>query len=849
MLTERFNVAAQRAIKEAVQLAEKSGHRHVGTPHLLSALLAPEDTPARTWLERVGIEVSVLRRRQDERLKRAPLAPPGSLGTAHRTLEAAFARADELATASGSPYIGVDHLLLGLLEDEDVRDDLEAGGLDADSGRALRTNLVAKDHRPAPKPPAELEHLARFTVDLTARARAGKLDRVIGRDSEIRQLIQILSRRLKNNPVIVGEPGVGKTALVEGLAQRIAFAAVPDNLMDHAVLALDLGALVAGTKLRGEFEERMKNILREVAEAGNVLLFIDELHMLVGTGSTQGSTDAANLLKPALSRGELRCIGSTTLAEYRKHIERDSALSRRFQLVLVEEPTQEQAVTILRGLKETYEVHHGVKITDAAIHAAVRLSSRYVPDRFLPDKAIDLIDHAAASIRTELASRPEALERLGEQVSHLEIELKALEQEGGAQSAKAQGVMSRLEEQKAELARLTEIWQRERRAVLEVQAAKRDLEDAKREMETRIREEDYTRVAELQYKIIPERQRRVEALGGEELTEVRFLRQEVLDRDVAEAVSRLTGIPVTQLVDAELERLLEAEAILGGRVVGQVAAVTAVAKALRRARAGVQDPSRPLGSFLFLGPTGVGKTELAKALAELMFGSERALVRFDMSEYMEKHAVARLIGAPPGYVGYDEGGVLTNRVRRRPYSVILFDEVEKAHGDVFNLLLQVLDEGRLTDSAGSTVDFKNTILVLTSNLGASVIDLEPERQEQAMRRAAKAHFRPELLNRLDDTLVFSPLSRAQLGDIVDIQLDRLRALLADRELELEVSADARAWLAERGWDPEYGARPLKRLIQAEIQDRLADLALRHPGQWRGRVELGEEGIAVSRVEA
>jgi ATP-dependent Clp protease ATP-binding subunit ClpB len=641
--------------------------------------------------------------------------------------------------------------------------------------------------------------------------------------------------------VLVGEPGVGKTAIVEGLAARIVQGRVPDTLLDHVVYSLDVGALLAGTKFRGEFEERFKRVLAEVADAGNVILFVDELHTLMGAGGAEGSTDASNLIKPALSRGDLRVIGSTTVTEYRKHIEKDAAFSRRFQLVSIDEPAQDQAVTILRGLKETYEVYHAVRITDAAILAAVQLSSRYVTERFLPDKAIDVLDQAAASLRMEAASRPEEIEKLDEQILHKEIEIRAREADNQGRPTDASSLLrAQVEELKAKRAGLVTLWEREKNGVLGVQEAKRELEAARREMEVKIREQDFARVAELQYKVIPDRERRLTELGEIPVEQIRYVRQEVTEKDVAEAVSRLTRIPVSRMLEEEMDKLVRMEQLLAARVVGQDEAVRAIATAVRRARSGLQDPSRPLGSFLMLGPTGVGKTELAKALAEFLFDDERAMVRLDMSEYMEKHSASRLVGAPPGYVGYEEGGQLTNPVRRRPYSVILLDEVEKAHQDVFNVLLQLLDEGRLTDNQGTTVNFRNTLVLMTSNLGTGDGDgrtsrtgdrLQHDVEEDyaaARERAvagARRFFRPEFMNRLDDVLVFRPLDRARMLPIAGLQVKRLARMLEDRGIRLTVSDAALEWLAERGFDPTYGARPLKRTVQTEIQDRIADLLL------------------------
>ena len=829
MLIERFTVSAQAAIAGAGRAAVKRRHRYVAPPHLVLCLLEAEDAPLRPLLERAHVELQALQGLQERRLAEAPVASAAEQDTPiNRDVEGIFIRAEEAMGATGRRYIGVEELLVGLLADPQLRVDLLQCGASAESLEAVRAEILS-GQLSRPTGIADFEALSKYTTDLTARARAGKLDRVIGRDTELRLVIQVLSRRLKNNPVLVGEPGVGKTAVVEALAQRIVRGEVPETLKNQLVVALDVGRLLAGASYRGEFEDRLKKVLDEASTAGNVLLFIDELHMLVGAGGEKGGTDAANLLKPALSRGELRCVGATTLEEYRKRIEKDAALSRRFQTVQVDEPTPEQALTILRGLKETYEVHHGVRITDAALSAAVRLSARYITDRFLPDKAIDLIDHAAAGLRMELASRPEKIEALDGQRIELEIALRAIEAEHPeGPTAESQALRGKLEQLTREVESLTETWQHEKRAIFEVQEAKRDLEDARREMERGIREQNYTRVAELQYRIIPERERRLAGLGDVEVKEVRFLRTDIQEKDVAEAVSRLTHIPVSKLLDAEAERLLQLESLLRARVVAQDEAVTTVARAVRRARTGVQDPQRPLGSFLFLGPTGVGKTELAKALAGFLFGSEKAMLRVDMSEYMEKHSVARLVGAPPGYVGYEEGGVLTNRNRRRPYSVVLLDEVEKAHPDVFNLLLQVLDEGHLTDGQGNTVDCKNIVLVLTSNLGGSTRD-PSESTAQARARihaAVKQFFRPEFVNRLDDLVLFDALSREALRPIVRIQADRVAALLESRRCKLEFTDAALDRLAENGFDPEYGARPLKRTMRTEVQDPLAELILR-----------------------
>ncbi len=827
MLIEKLSVATQSATELAGRMAVKANHRHVSPSHLLLAMLEPKGSHVARYVESAGGKTERLVELATARLRGVPRADTGAEHTPiNRALEAVFIRAEEATRKSGQRYIGPAHVLHAMLGDDELAEDFGASGIDASALRAA-LEAVRGGHGRGGQDLAAYESLSKYGADLTARARDGAIDPVIGRDSEIRQVIQVLSRRMKNNPVLVGEPGVGKTAIAEGLAARIVQGRVPDEMRDHLVVSLDLGALLAGTKFRGEFEERLKRVLDEIAEAGNVILFIDEMHMLMGAGGTEGGTDASNLLKPALSRGELRCIGSTTVSEYRKRIEKDAAFSRRFQLVSIEEPTVDQAITILRGLKERYEAHHGVRITDAALTTAVRLSHRYVTDRFLPDKAIDAIDQAAAGLRMESASRPEEIERLDERIVGLEVEIRAVEQDAGGQPNDVSKKLSAdVEALKQTRAGLVERWEKEKRAVLGAQEARRELEAARHEMEAKIREEDFARVAELQYKVIPERERRVAELGEVSTDEVRYVRQEVTERDVAEALAKMTRIPVAKMLEHEMERLLSMEQVLGARVVGQPEAVGAVARAVRRARAGVQDPNRPLASFLLLGPTGVGKTELAKALAEFLFDDERALVRIDMSEFMEKQSAARLVGAPPGYVGYEEGGLLTNAIKRRPYSVILLDEVEKAHQDVFNVLLQLLDDGRLTDSQGTVVNFKNTLVLMTSNLGGSEADASnPEAAATKMREAARRFFRPELLNRLDGQLVFSPLTRDTMRPIAELQISKLAKLVADRGSTLLVEPEAVAYLAEKGFEPAFGARPLRRVLQAELSDPLAELLI------------------------
>ncbi|MDD9946000.1 MAG: AAA family ATPase [Myxococcales bacterium] len=840
MLIKRLNVAAQAATELAGRLAVKQGQRYIGPGHLLQALLQQEESRAGQYLRAAGTDISVLQQALQRRIALTPKANKGAQRTPiNRQLDAVFMVAEETMQRLGKRYISPAHLLLGMLEDEEIAADLVEAGTDLKTLQESLKLARTGSHRGSPNL-ADYEFLGRYGIDLTERAREGKLDPVIGRDAEVRQIIQVLCRRLKNNPVIVGEPGVGKTALVEGLARRIAAGSVPENLQDHAVVALDLGTLVAGTKFRGEFEERFKTMLEEVSDAGNVLLFIDELHMLVGTGGPEGGTDASNLLKPALSRGEFRCIGATTSAEYRKRIAKDSALSRRFQLVPVDEPTVDEAITILRGLRDTYELHHAVRITDPAINAAVKLADRYITDRFLPDKAIDLMDQAAATLRMELASSPQELEDLEQEVVRLEIEIRALERDHDDQpTPESTGLREELEQKKAEAERLASDVRREKEAIFGSQEAKRHLEAARRELvdiEGRIRKgeydrpedigADYDRVLALKQQVIPDLEARVtelESAEGEERP--KLLRREVGEGDVAETLSRTTGIPVSKLVDEESARLMQMEDLLRERVLGQDEAVAKVARTVRRARAGMQDPNRPLGSFLMLGPTGVGKTELSKALAHFLFGDERAMVRIDMSEFMEKHSVARLVGAPPGYVGYEEGGTLTNQVKRRSHCVILLDEVEKAHADVFNLLLQVLDDGRLTDGQGATVNFKNAIIILTSNLGAGQepTPLGYEPMKERVVAAVRKHFRPEFLNRLDDMIVFHPLSLERMRPIAELQVQRVAELLHERRCELALEAGVLEFLANRGFDPQYGARPLRRVIQTEIQDPIADL--------------------------
>ena len=789
MLIEKFTIKVQDILEKSSRLSVKNNHNYVTPIHVFWVTLNQQNEYVEKNFKLAGCDQEKLKSQAQHYLDKSEKAAANASQTPiNRALESVLINSEELAKDLGDKYIGIGVFLQCLLKDGEVRASVLASGANSQSISELEENLKSKTFKGGELDLEELPGLSKYCINLTKKAEEGKVDPVIGRDKEIRHLMQILSRRLKNNPIIIGEPGVGKTALVEGLAKTISSGEIPDNLAGHIILYLDVGQLLAGAKYRGEFEERLKNVLSEVADSENIILFIDEVHMLVGAGGNEGKTDAANLLKPALSRGEFRCIGSTTLNEYKKTIEKDSALNRRFQPLMLEEPSVAQAITVLRGLKEKYEVHHGVKILDSAINAAVRLSERYITDRFLPDKAIDLMDEAAALLKLEIASKPEEIIAIDHQIIQTEIQISAMETE------KSPDVLEEMEDLKIKLSKLkeesqnlTEIWEKEKRAVFESKQAKEDLENAKLEMEQKVKEEDFARAAELQYKIIPDRQKTLEEIGEIDLNEVRFLKQEIDDSDIAETVSRITGIPVTKLAEEEKDKLLKLEELLGRRVVGQDEAIKELAKTVRRSRAGLQDPGRPLGSFLMLGPTGVGKTELCKALAEQLFDDDTAIIRLDMSEYMEKHAVARLVGAPPGYVGYDEGGELTNRVKRKPYSVVLFDEVEKAHPDVFNILLQVLDEGRLTDNQGQTINFSNTVIFLTSNLGSQkILQLdEKEAVKEAVLSAVHANFKPEFINRLDNFLIFNKLSQEAMEPIVHIQLKRLLALLEHRKINIE----------------------------------------------------------------
>jgi ATP-dependent Clp protease ATP-binding subunit ClpB len=851
MNIEKYTERARGFIQSAQSLAVRDGHQQFSPLHMLKVLLDDSEGLAGGLIDRAGGNSRAILKATEDALNKLPKVSGSGAGQVYLApdLARAFEASEKAAEKAGDSFVTVERLLLGLTLDKnsDAGSILNKGGVTAQNLNAAIESL--RKGRTADSATAEnaYDALKKYSRDLTQAAREGKLDPVIGRDEEIRRTIQVLSRRTKNNPVLIGEPGVGKTAIVEGLALRILNGDVPESLKDKKLLSLDLGALIAGAKYRGEFEERLKAVLQEVTSAeGGIILFIDEMHTLIGAGKADGAMDASNLLKPALARGELHCIGATTLDEYQKHVEKDAALARRFQPIYVNEPSVEDTISILRGLKDKYEQHHGVRITDSALVAATTLSNRYITNRFLPDKAIDLMDEAAARLKMQVDSKPEELDSMDREIIRLKIEQEALKKESD------RGSKSRLQTLEKELANLEEKsaaltarWSAEKGKLSNAQKLKSELDALRIELANAQRRGEYQRAGELAYGRIPELEKKLADIEAHENTG-EMMEEAVTANHIAQVVSRWTGVPVDKMLEGEKEKLLKMEDSLGRRVIGQAEAVRAVATAVRRSRAGLQDPNRPMGSFMFLGPTGVGKTELTKALAEYLFDDETAMVRLDMSEYMEKHSVSRLIGAPPGYVGYDEGGALTEAVRRRPYQVVLFDEIEKAHPDVFNVLLQVLDDGRLTDGQGRTVDFRNTLIIMTSNLGSEFLVNQPEGEDTGAVREqvmgmVRAHFRPEFLNRVDEIILFHRLQKSEMGRIVEIQFGRLQKLLEDRKITLTLDAAARDWLAEKGWDPAYGARPLKRVIQRTVQDPLAEMILAGDVKDGDRVAISVKG--------
>jgi len=856
MRLDRFTLRGQEAIQAAIELAEKNQNQQVEPEHLLATMLEQPEGIVRPILGKLSVNVTVVANDVQAAIARFPRVQGGQQYFSPR-LNQVFTAAQKQAESMQDDFVSTEHLLLVLADDKEgpAGKLLRQHGLKREDLFKVIEQMRGGSRITDQNAESNYQALSKYARDLTDLARKGKLDPVIGRDDEIRRTIQVLSRRTKNNPVLIGEPGVGKTAIVEGLAQRIVSGDVPETLRNKRLVSLDLGSMLAGAKYRGEFEDRLKAVIKEIEGAqGSIVLFIDELHTLVGAGAAEGAIDASNMLKPALARGELRCVGATTLNEYKKYIEKDAALERRFQQIFVGEPSVEDAISILRGLKERYEVHHGVRIKDSAIVAAATLSNRYISDRFLPDKAIDLIDEAASRLRIEIDSLPQEIDQLQREIVQLEIERQALQREEDQRSKeRLREIEHRIADLKEEASGMKAKWQSEKEAIEKMRAAKAELEQLRMQLDQARNAGELAKASEIQYGSIPELEQRLKE-EGDKLAEFQkdgvMLKEEVDEEDVAEVVAKWTGVPVSKMLEGEMRKLVTMEDRLSQRVIGQDEALTAVANAVRRARAGLQDPQRPIGSFIFLGPTGVGKTETARALAEFLFDDERAMVRLDMSEYMEKHAVARMIGAPPGYIGYEEGGQLTEAVRRRPYAVILFDEIEKAHSDVFNVLLQILDDGRLTDAKGRTVDFKNTVLIMTSNLGSREIQAaqgDEKQVREAVLHELQLNFKPEFLNRIDDIVIFGQLSRKEIERIIDVQLERLRATLAERGMAVELDDSARELLAREGYDPHYGARPLKRAIQTLIQNPLAVKLLQGeilPGQ-KIRVSADGDKIVVN----
>ena len=845
MMIEKFSLEVRKHLEEACRLAVKKSHKNVTLWHLLNGLIGSKDKYLKEVFEKNNVDLSAMALGIESKLLALPKATTDNQDTPiSRNLEKVLIVADEIGSGVDEKYIKMPHLLKAMFDDTDVAQFLTKSGLKSNNLEGATVGL-----KKTPTGKADNEFLRQYTTDVTEQARGRDMDPIIGRDEEIRKIIQVLCRRTKNNPLLIGEPGVGKTAVVEALAQAIVAGLVPESLLKTVVLSVDMGQMVAGTKMRGEFEERLTRLIDEAKKDPNIILFIDEVHLIVGAGKTDGAMDASNLIKPAMARGEIRCMGATTLEEYRLHIEKDSALTRRFQTVMVDEPTEEEALSILRGLKAKYEGHHGVRILDASLQAAVRLSKRYITERFLPDKAIDLIDEAASAVRLKLASKPEELMALDKELIQVEIEINALEGESiPASEERLKELITIREDLQKDIDDQMAVWEKSRGAAKKLQNLRINLEEANAEMEEHIRNEDFSKVAELQYKVIPKLEEELQEYEGMDLDVEEEESNEMVTEDhIANTIAEWTGIPVAKMQDDELEKLKNLEEHFRNRVIGQENALTSVAKAVRRARAGLQDPNRPIASFLMMGPTGVGKTELAKSLAENVFNDESAMVRLDMSEFMEKSTIAKLIGAAPGYVGYEEGGLLTNKIRRKPFSVVLFDEVEKAHKDIFNLLLQVLDDGRLSDSSGNLVDFSNTIILLTSNLGAKHIDDsipdDIRASDNPVMQSVKDYFPPEFINRLDDLILFRKLTHESMLPILQIQLNRVTKLLELQDIKLTVEDDVKSHLADLGYSPEYGARPLKRVLQTELQDLLADAVI------AGEVKAGQEVVVTLTNDA